>query len=238
MLFTLRQRAGCSSPHAQRAGCSFRLLGASCLLTMPALLIARAALRYQLRPWGDASINPQSITSERRNVPWTMPRHPDRQPEVLGAVPSGGRLASGVVSCLWTRPYTASSSSVSGTVTPESTIQHVKNTVVGPPGRRTPSWPPGQPEWKNMDPDHVARDAGAEFGLQRRSGAADAGTIAAYTSSPSAWRPCGSDPKVLSFRTAASGPTAWASAQPGAPSTRNEQHCGIGKRVCGSMKTA
>jgi hypothetical protein len=50
-----------------------------------------------------------------------------------------------------TRPYTASSSSVSGTVTQESTIQHVKNTVVGPPGRRTPSYTRANQSGKHMD---------------------------------------------------------------------------------------
>jgi hypothetical protein len=35
------------------------------------------------------------------------------------------------------------------------------------------------------------------------------------------------DPKVLSFRTAASGAPAWPLHSLGAPSTRNEQHCGL-----------
>jgi hypothetical protein len=62
------------------------------------------------------------------------------------------------------RPYTASSSSVSGTVI-RSTIQHVKNTVVGATRDGRHHGTPGQPEWKTWTLDRRARWS-AEFGLR------------------------------------------------------------------------
>jgi hypothetical protein len=110
----------------------------------------------------------------------------------------------------------------------------VKNTVVGAT-RATDAImaTPGQPEWKNIwTLDHVAREMqSAEFGLRnlRSTYATDAGTIAAlHVISERLEAHCEVIRRFLELphggkRSPQLGPLH----SPGAPSTRNEQHCGL-----------